>query len=271
MGNLKFNGLLISRNAKTGLSLNLHSCNLTPWCEQHCYRKLRNSEMISARGWMSTPNAGPITWRTQRLAYINNEKHLKQLKRDGLLEATAAQLAAYCHARDLHFFRGCGTGDLCMEAVELIALLALHGIRVYAFSRKADMISYLSDLINALGLQDSPSKPFILGSIDPSTKAEDAAELARCTARLAGAPALAYATATPGDAGCAEIDRHPLRKHFRVVFGYHTNLLHTYIGHSLECPSTAGKSVKCDLCRRCYGPLLNKAHVEDTHQPYSAR
>lgn len=271
MGNLQFNGLLISRNAKTGLSLNLHSCTPTPWCEQHCYRKFRDSAMIAERGWTSTANAGPITWPTQAAAYVRTEKQLKALRREGKLEETAARFAAHCLARGIHFFRGCGTGDLCEEAVEFAVLLAAHGVRVYAFSRKPDMIAYLIDLVNAMGLQDNTAKPFVMGSIDPSTTPADAAELVRLTGILNGKPALAYATATSGEAGCIEIDRHPLRKHFRVVFGYHTNLLHTVIGHKLECPSTAGKKIKCDLCRRCYGPLLKHANVENTSEPHSAR
>jgi hypothetical protein len=212
--------------------------------------------MITEAGWDSTPNSGPITWATQHAAYRRNECVLKKLKAEGLLEATACEIARRCLAMGYRELRGNGTGDLFKELAELYALLSHFGLHVFIFSRRPVMIQYLTCLVQEL---EPVVKPFVLGSIDPSTKTTSTEQLIAATALANGIPTLAYATATGGLAGCAEVDSHPYRQHIQVVLGYHTNMLKTKLGHELECPATAGKPIKCNQCRRCMEPLVQKA------------
>jgi len=252
MSNMIIDGLLVSKNAKTGCSINVDRCKPTPWCAAHCYRKFRSAQSIKAAGLSSTPNNGPITWEKQQAAYKRNDAALKALDESGQLEATVSKLAVRLKVSGIKHLRGNGTGDLFPELIVFYALCALKSIKIFMFSRIPEKIVELSELCSAMGvpLQD---RPFVLGSVDPSTPQKDVDALIAATKEMNGKPALAYATDTKGEAGCDEVDKHPASQHFNVVFGYHTNHLHTVLGHKKECPATAGKAIKCDQCRKCYG------------------
>lgn len=254
MGCFMVNGLLISKNAKTGLSLNVNQCSPTKFCREHCYRMFRTWDIIKSRGYASTstPNTGPITWKTQQNAYVRNEHTLYELANRNLLDETAA-IVAQRLLTSRNVLRGNGSGDLFPELVDFYAVLASKCIKVYLFSRRPKMIDQLRKVCRTLEVT-AGSMPYVIGSMDPTTKLADAFELARATEMINGHAALAYATAATGQKGCIEVDSHPLRQHIKVVFGYHSGNVKTVLGHELECPATAGKDVKCDACRICYGP-----------------
>lgn len=252
MSNMIINGLLVSKNAKTGCSINVDRCRPTPWCAAHCYRKFRSAETIKEKGLNSTPNNGPITWERQQAAYKRNDAVLASLDQTGQMESTAAALAERLAKAGIEHLRGNGTGDLFPALIVFYAMCALKGIKIFMFSRIPEKILELSALCDAMGVAPH-NKPFVLGSTDPSTSKEDIEALIAATKEINGKPALAYATDTKGQAGCVEVDSHPASEHIKVVFGYHTNHLHTVLGHKKECPATAGKAIKCQQCQKCYG------------------
>jgi len=252
MGSMSINGLMISKNAKTGYSINVYRCQPTPWCGKHCYCKARSAELIAKMGWDTTANNGPITWDTQQAAYKRNDRVLAELDAAGQLEHTASDITCRLQANGVTHLRGNGTGDLFRSLVVLYAFLALKGLKVFMFSRIPAMIRELADLCDELGVAKE-DRPFVTGSVDVSTTPEAVQQLIEATRYINGTPALAYATSAAGQAGCNEVDRHPAAEHFHVVFGYHTNHLHTQLGHKKECPATAGGNIKCAECKRCYG------------------
>ena len=115
------------------------------------------------------------------------------------------------------------------------------------------MILLLRDLCDDLSVLP-PDRPFVLGSADPSTTWKSLRALIGATKAINGRSALAYATDKGGALGQQEVNEHRAREFIQVVFGYHTNFKKTVVGHELECPATAGKHVKCGVCRRCFGP-----------------
>lgn len=252
MRGIEVQDVLISSNAKTGLSINVDQCSPTRWCYQHCYRRFRSLETIARNGWNSTPNTGPVTWRGAQAAYKRNEAAIIAASWAGRLDEIAAVVVQRVRARGLENLRGNGTGDLFPELCELYARLASHGLGVFLFSRRPDKIAMLLKLCEELGVARA-NYPFVMGSVDPSTSAWKWQALVEATGRMNGRSALAYATDKIGEAGREEIDAHPARKHFVVVFGYHSNQTRTVLGHALECPATAGTDIKCNACRRCYG------------------
>jgi hypothetical protein len=244
---------LISKNAKTGYSINVDSCEPTPWCARHCYRRWRTQEIIKEMGWDDTSvNTGPITWKVQRESYQRNEQAIIKLVADGKLEETAVEIAKRLKNRGVSHLRGNGTGDLFPELTLLYCLLAREGIKIFGFSRKPVEMRAMADCCAEMKVPHE-LRPFFMGSTDPSTTLFDLGELMQASINLNGTIQLAYATAAGGDAGWREVQFHPAVTHVRVVFGYHSNMKKTKIGHPLECPATAGEDIKCDECRRCYG------------------
>jgi hypothetical protein len=254
MSSLKVNGLLISKNTKTGLSVNVSRCQPTKWCIAHCYRMKRTKASIQKKGWptSSTPNTGPITWRVQRNAYVRNEKVLHELAVSGRMEETAAIVACRLGASRT-VLRGNGTGDLFPELVDFYAALASKCIKVFAFSRIPEMICQLNDVCRSIGVTPD-TMPYIIGSMDPSTPYKDCLALRDATKQINGQAVLAYATAACDWQGRMEVNAHPFHRDIKVVFGYHASGAKTVLGHKLECPTTAGKEITCDSCRRCFGP-----------------
>ena len=243
---------MVSGNSKTGLSINVDQCTPTEWCYRYCYRRWRTLAMIARMGWDTTPNTGPVTWKTQRAAYKRNEKAIKSASVEGRLDEIVGKMVQRIRTRGYDTLRGNGTGDLFPELCEMYARFATHGMGMFMFSRRPDMVRYLLALCNEMGVP-MEDRPFVMGSVDKDTTPEEWAELISVTEEMNGRPALAYSTDTPGDAGCLEIDAHPASEHFVVVFGYHSNQTKTVLGHESECPATAGGKIKCDACRRCYG------------------
>jgi hypothetical protein len=253
MSNLAVNGVLLSKNRKTGLSINVSSCRPTPFCAMHCYARARSTSSIQRNGWTgkTTPNNGPITWDTQRAAYASNEARIKYLSGKGELEATAVGIVQVMERLGMTHLRGNGVGDLFPELCELYAYIGAHGKTVFLFSRIPQMIHELGELYKVLG----GNKPYVLGSVDPSTSLTDTGELSWATEYTNGSPALAYATAAVARKELdAELSRLGFyREEVRVIFGYHTNHLHTVVSHPLACPATNGEDIVCSSCRRCYG------------------
>lgn len=260
MGNTQAMGVVISRNAKTGDSINTDTCWPTEWCLAHCYRRFRTLDIIARMGWdcartgwNCTSNTGPITWSRQRAAYIRNEARIDALGHEGRIGELAAMIAK---RRGCEPLRGNGTGDLTPSTVELYASLGAVGVPTYMFSRRPDMIRELTRLCTVM---DVPSEcwPWVLGSLDPTTEVEDRGEILAAVLDHNGGqvPCLAYATASGGDTGRHEIECHMYRDYFAVVFGYHSTQTKTVIGHELECPATSGAAIKCRECRRCMGAI----------------
>ncbi len=252
MRGLEIQDVLVSGNAKTGLSINVDQCSPTRWCYQHCYRRYRTYESIAKMGWNTTPNNGPVTWRTQRAAYKRNECAIIKASRQGRLDEIACEVVRRVQAMRLNNLRGNGTGDLFPALCEFYARMAAKGLNVFLFSRRPEMIELLFALCDLMHVP-SARMPFVMGSVDPDTTREQWEALIRATQVINGEAALAYSTDVGGEAGCLEVDEHPARRHFVVVFGYHSNTTKTVLGHELECPATAGGEIKCDACKRCYG------------------
>jgi hypothetical protein len=252
-GGFKVNGLMISSNSKTGLSLNVDSCTPTPWCARHCYRRWRTKEVIEEMGWDDTSvNTGPVTWRIQQESYRRNEQRIIELMAEGKLEETAVAVAEALKKREVTRLRGNGTGDLFPELTLFYCFLAREGIKVFGFSRKPVELRAMADCCAEMKIPPE-ARPYFMGSTDPTTTLHELGELIQATVYLNGAAALAYATAAGGKAGFQEVQHHPALTHVKVVFGYHSNSKKTIVGHPLECPSTAGRKIKCDECRCCYG------------------
>jgi hypothetical protein len=252
MDGFKVQDIMVSGNSKTGLSINVDQCSPTKWCYQHCYRRWRTVEMIARYGWNTTPNTGPVTWRVQAAAYKRNEKAIQRAAVEGRLDEITAKMVERIRARGHDTLRGNGTGDLFPELCEMYARFAAHGLDLFLFSRRPKMVLYLLALCDAMDVP-TEKRPFVMGSVDRDTTPEEWTALISATEKMNGKPALAYSTDTPGEAGRAEVDAHPAREHFVVVFGYHSNQTKTVLEHELECPATAGGKIKCDACRRCYG------------------
>jgi hypothetical protein len=146
--------------------------------------------------------------------------------------------------------RGNGLGDLTPPLVELYARLAMHDVRVFLFSRKPAMIDLLRETCDALSVPPL-WRPYVLGSVDPSTRESDAADLDAATARINGAGALAAMYLDGHD------NTYATWATTRVVFGYHSSHVHTRVAAEelrwKECPATAGKKTTCAKCRRCCG------------------
>ena len=208
--------------------------------------------MIAKNGWNSTPNTGPVTWRAQQAAYKRNEKAIKAASAEGRLDETASVVVQRVRAKGLENLRGNGTGDLFPELCEFYARLAAHGLDVFLFSRRPNMVATLLTLCNELGVP-AAKRPFVMGSVDKTTTRKQWEALKVATRQINGRAALAYSTDVAGREGCREVNAHPARRSFVVVFGYHSNQTRTVLGHSLECPATAGVDMKCNACRRCYG------------------
>lgn len=239
----------ISKNGKTDKSLNFdHStCRPTPWCLEHCYMLKRTKDMIARMGWSSGPNTGPITWPVQQNKYRQNHLDCANAVANGTMDEMAANVATSVLNSDLEALRGNGGGDLIPSNVELYVRLALHGVPMYLFSRKAEMIEMLADMLDSFGIVDN--RPFVMGSVDPTTTPEDVEALKAATARVNGKPTLSYAT---DDENCNP-DNLPFGEHVRVIFGYHDTSKKTKIDHPKACPSTNGEPVTCKDCKICWG------------------
>lgn len=245
--------ILVGTNHKTRCSVNfgLSTCSPTPWCSAHCYARLRSKDTAEALG--STGNSGPVTWPKQQAAYERNVTATKELYRTGneAVREEAVRIVTGLRRQGLDNIRWNGVGDLFNEVLPLIGHIAAFGILVWGFSRKARQIVELSDLCTLWGVA---TRPMFLGSIDPTTTPLQGLALVEATEELCGEPRLAYATAAEGAAGAAETDAHVLREYFKVVFGYHTHMKRTTLGHPLECEATSGEVEEegyCQECKRC--------------------
>lgn len=249
---------VLSRNDKTGTSVNVWSCTPTPICKLFCYRFKRTKEdaqrIFAEHGFNPGSNTGPITWPRQQAAYRRIEALIKSAAADGSLDTIASEIARVMSCRS-ELLRWCGSGDLFPEFCELIVLVALKGVRSFGFSRKPMEMFRLTEMLDGVGIPvGHPCRPHFIASTDASVDSSYGGGLMLGSRGINGKPAMAYATWKTGEEAAREIDALPWREHLKVVFGLHsTGLKHTVVGHSLECPATAGKPIKCIECRRCYG------------------
>jgi len=266
MPNLTVMGFKLSSNSKTGYSVNVsrRSCRPTPLCRERCYGKrvtLADISRLEAAGEDTrclSPNAGPITWDKMQAVYERNFDILQQLRREGQIDRLAARLASHwLRFRSGEILRGCGLGDLWPPLVDLFAQLAMHGVPLFLFSRKAEMIDRLREACDALNVGHD-CRPWVLGSVDPSTTMEDLRALQTATLKMNGIATLAGVwydeTVRAGERPIP--NWHIFESGIRVIFGYHTNHKHTRVPRSIsymECPATAGTGTICRECRRCYG------------------
>jgi len=244
---------ILSRNSKTGRSVNVHSCCPSKLCPEFCYRFKRTKEQALAIerrcGFNPGANTGPVTWPVQVAAYKRNEETIKQAARECRLEELAIRLVQQMEGKE-EDLRWCGTGDLFPELCELIAMYALLGRRhSFGFSRQPEMIKYLTELLDDMKVPVH-RWPHIIGSVDESTEGETLRDLLIWTNELNGWPSLALATWKTG----AELQQY-LNSYtsIEVIFGIHSSQKKTKTGHHLACPATEGEKIKCVECRRCYG------------------
>lgn len=260
---------LVSRNSKTGRSINvdLSTCRPTKWCAAHCYGRRRTNMDPGGGG----ANNGPITWDRAQGAYRRNTEIVRWAADCGQLDELAAHIVdavsgEYDGRDGRPILRGNGLGDLFPELCELYALIASKGCMLFIFSRIPEMIELLTE--KCAEFEVTPEFwPFVLGSIDCSTPGDIRRALINATAehnrmlyrghKLRGP--LAYAC--EGSASALEQlhrDGAAVESeggYIRVVFGYHTNHKLTPLDCAGECPATAGQDTKCSACRMCYGPL----------------
>jgi hypothetical protein len=139
MSQIIVDGLVLSKNAKTGLSINFdHStCRPTPWCNWHCYGKRR--KLCDAIKHDSTNNNGPITWDKQQERYRMNTELVRGL-RLVQAESLGCSMAEALMSRGWDNIRWNGLGDLFPEVLPVIAALCKSGVTVWGFSRKAEML-----------------------------------------------------------------------------------------------------------------------------------
>lgn len=241
----------VSKNDKTEKSANfdLATCRPTKYCYAHCYARGRNQEQADSLG--STPNGGPITWKLQAACYVKNVEVVKAFVLTGRVHELAERIVKQCAKIEIdgevrRHIRWNGCGDLFPEVLPLIIALAEHGVRVWGFSRKPELIEELGHLADSVGLTGW-TRPYFQGSIDMSVPPSERWKLIEATIALNGHAALAAAADTAMDA--MWLDSKDVATHF----GYHTNLKKTKLGTAKECPATAGEHVKCEMCLRCFG------------------
>lgn len=248
---------IVSDNDKTDKSANfgLHTCRPTKMCRAICYARGRTQAEAEKLGFGSTVNRGPITWDLQQACYDRNVEVVKYFVESGRVHELAESIAKRCAKVEIdgevkRYIRWNGCGDLFPEALVLIVALGEHDVRVWGFSRIADLIEELAVLADAVGLHGW-GRPYFHGSIDKTTYAATARRLEKATERLNGAPVIAVAALD-----ASEICPSPSIK---VHFGYHTNLRKTRLGTDKECPATAGDHVVCKECLRCFGTWKSRA------------
>jgi len=100
---------ILSRNAKTGSSINVHSCKPSNLCPMFCYRFRRTKEQALAIerrcGFNPGANTGPVTWPVQVAAYKRNEAFIKQMVDGGFAMSRILQTFGgwQCHQRLTRF------------------------------------------------------------------------------------------------------------------------------------------------------------------------
>ena len=260
-------GLTISANSKTGKSINVSrkSCRPTALCRKRCYGEkitLEDIARMEAAGIdvrCLRPNAGPITWDKSQETYERNFNVLQAAYKEGWLDELAAEVSAYwIRHQPEEVLRGNGLGDLWPPLCDFYARLAMHGVPVFLFSRKAEMISRLRETCNLLEVEYD-RRPWVIGSVDPSTEKEDLSKLQTETLRMNGQVTLAATWYDPTDRLLWHEPLENWQVHeagVRVIFGYHTNFHHTRVPQALqknECPATAGLKTTCRECRKCFG------------------
>jgi len=249
---------IISKNDKTGSSINVWSCRPTPICMHICYRFKRTKadaqRILAEHGFDPGSNTGPVTWPVQQEFYRRVEARIKQAAKLGELDEMASAIARTMSFRAEHL-RWCGTGDLFPELCELIALVAAKGTESFGFSRKPAEMILLADMLDDVGVPvGHPARPFFIASTDASCDTSYAGGLRLGSQTINGKPAMAYVTLHGGLHGAAEINALIWKRELVVVFGLHsTGRGKTHVPHKLACPSTNGEDIKCVTCRRCYG------------------
>jgi len=236
-------GLLISKNLKTGFSVNFHFCTCRPTklCRTYCYARRRSPKRAKQLG--TTTNAGPLTWHNAQNALVRNTQFLKGLTVHEL-QTIACNMAQRLFALGIDNIRWNGAGDLFEEALIVIATLAELGILVWGFTRKANMLHKLNALLDGGELR----RPIFQASVDLSTSNADIDALIEATQMFNDEPRLALALMDETDLN--KVPEKVLNA-VKIIFGYHAMHVKTVIRHPLACPITNGAPIKCRDCQRC--------------------
>lgn len=234
---------VLSKNSKTGVSLNVSVCQPTRWCYQHCYAHKGGG-------------VGPITLKSAQTFYYRNTVRVQTEPLSKIADEIVGDFTRVKKKYPMISLRGNGVGDLFTKLTELYHILARRGIPIFLFSRIPKQIEYLADLCSDIPY---PDRPFVIGSVDPSTPLSRVDELERATKKINGFSSLAYAC--EDEQGEIDYLKNLLNNYsIYTVFGYHrgknlTSLSDKYEWvRGLECPATRGDDTTCLQCRRCYSP-----------------
>ena len=223
--------LQVSRNAKTGVSLNvlMHgSCRPTRHCYQTCYGLL-----------------GPISMANALHVYGANLARLNALADASSAEITreADRLADACRAAGQDFLRVHGVGDLVAGTIRLINRLSRRhpGLRLWVSTRKADL---------ARQIVCRPNVHLML-STDCSTQPADWTAFRQIVSTRRGQAFLAYVQSRADEVVPADV---------RIVFAQHVGSARArWAPEPRTCPATvhtqyggAEHDGACSRCRRCF-------------------
>lgn len=281
---LEKNELLVSRNIKTGLSINsrilpakvadkgVHraipaTCKPTEWCKEHCYARYGH---FVTWGRLQTSQLNKV-----QQAYLVNAVILHRFEsaREDVVAQEADRIVRVATRKGFNNIRWNGGGDLSKGAVRLINLITERHPKflVWGFSKRADL---------ALKLEPRNNLRLTM-SLDPSTPPWGKSgcsfeELVRAASLLGGR--LAFATHIPGDSRIQEIEAR-LRDSFvkrgvvrlDTVFGFHRSTKHTTVGDRKECPATNPEvdGAGCQSCRWCF-MSLHERKTRRIKSPYEA-
>ena len=265
------NEMLISKNSKTGLSINTRimpakvldgnvqrvipmSCRPTKWCKEHCYA--RSGHFCTwGREDLSTLNDA-------QMGYLSNAIMLHRLKsaQEDVVAREADRIVSVATRKGLNNIRWNGGGDLSRGAVRLINLITERHPKfiVWGFTKRADLAMKLKPRKNLrLTISLDPTTPGIANDVRSGF---DFVEMTRASRHLGGR--IAYATHIPNDPVLAKgLLEQLLRQHgvrLDTVFGFHRGTKHTEVRHLKECPAT-NPAVKnrgsCQDCRWCFMTL----------------
>ena len=260
--------LLISKNSKTGLSINTRimpakvkdgnvqrvipmSCRPTQWCKEHCYA--RSGHFCTwGREDLSTLNYA-------QQAYLVNAVILHRFEsaQEGVVAREADRIVSVATRKGYNNIRWNGGGDLSKGAVRLINLITKNHPKfiVWGFTKRADLVHKLKPGPNLrLTVSLDPTTPCIQSDTGSGFSLLAMAEAAR---HLDGR--LAYATHIQDDPVLAKGELEKLvRQHgarLDTVFGFHRGVKHTEVRHIKECVAT-NPAVKnrgsCQDCRWCF-------------------
>lgn len=216
--------LQVSRNSKTGVSLNvpiIGTCTaMTQECARYCYGE-----------------CGPIAMRDSVRLQARN---LEVLKSGADPIALADDLAAQCRAARADFLRVNGVGDLTAESARVVAALAERHLwlTLWITTRRPDLARTLPDLPNV----------HIMLSTDRSTAPRAWLAMRALCGERPRTTFLAYTQLDAHDTAPADV---------AIVFQLHYGSRRaTWPADARSCAATVANGAEhdgaCAACRRCF-------------------